>query len=159
VTFNPYVGLSKAKLRGLRRDAAKLIHASVSARKAGERQITLVNNALREAREGVHEVSDHAVVRYLERVRGVDVDAIRDEISSACESAERIVGDYLRARDGVIYCVNSESNVTTVLPLDAVIEEAERNADEMASATSQSAKRKRRVRAKREFAREAREMP
>lgn len=30
-------------------------------------------------------VSDHAVIRYLERAKGIDIDVIRDEIARLCQ--------------------------------------------------------------------------
>lgn len=66
-------------------------------------------------------VSDHAVVRYLERHQGVDVEAIRETIASSldCRSARKLVefsgGAPCKIRvDGMTYCVR-QNTVTTCL--------------------------------------------
>lgn len=38
-------------------------------------------------KRAAHKVTDHAVVRYLERVRGIDIDAIRAEIGLVVDRA------------------------------------------------------------------------
>ena len=66
-------------------------------------------------------VSDHAVVRYLERRQGVDVEAIRQSIASSLDSraARRLVefsgGAPCKINvDGMSYCVR-RNTVTTCL--------------------------------------------
>jgi hypothetical protein len=56
-----------------------------------------------------HNVSDHAVVRYLERVRGVDIARLRAKIGKAAEQAldlgacGAISGGFVyKIRDGVV---------------------------------------------------------
>ena len=123
--YNPYLGLPYAELCGRRKDYAKLLHAAVAARKAAERQLTLIVEAMEGADEArPYEASDHAVVRYLERVWGMDVSALREEIAMVCENAEPLIGDKMRGADGHLYCVNNDGFITTVLPLDAVTNEA-----------------------------------
>lgn len=39
-----------------------------------------------DTRTGI-EVTDHAIVRWLERVRGIDMDAVRAEIAAHCRTA------------------------------------------------------------------------
>lgn len=67
-------------------------------------------------------VSDHAVVRYLERRQGVDIEAIRQTIASSLDSraARRLVefsgGAPCKINvDGMSYCVR-RNTVTTCLP-------------------------------------------
>ena len=60
------------------------------------------------------EVSDHAVLRYLERVRGIDVEAARAEIAAITGIAASL-GAKEAARDGHVYVLRGYT-VTTVLP-------------------------------------------
>jgi hypothetical protein len=133
--YNPYIGLPYAELCGRRKDYAKLLHAAVAARKAAERQLTLIVEAINGADEArPFEASDHAVIRYLERVRGVDVGAIREEIAITCEQGAALVGDKMRGADGFLYCCNNDGFITTVLPLDAVVERQRSRSEQCANA-------------------------
>lgn len=67
-------------------------------------------------------VTDHAMVRFLERAGGVEVEALRLQIEASLErahSAARAMSehDYLVRVDGLIFVVRGEA-VTTVLPDD-----------------------------------------
>lgn len=60
-------------------------------------------------------VSDHAVVRYLERVKGVDVEALRAEIVALLATAEPDgIGAY-RTSDGLLIAVSSEAGVVSTI--------------------------------------------
>lgn len=66
------------------------------------------------------DVSDHALVRFLERCGGMDVEAMRIALSASlarAHSAARSLGqsDYLITIDGHVFVVRGET-VTTVLP-------------------------------------------
>lgn len=66
------------------------------------------------------QVSDHALVRFLQRVAGVDVEALRVEIARSLDraavAAERIGGgDYTIRAEGVTYRIK-KGVVTTVYP-------------------------------------------
>jgi hypothetical protein len=134
-----------------------MLHAAVAARKAAERQLTLIVEAIDGADEArPFEASDHAVVRYLERVRGVDVSAVREEIAMTCERATALIGDKMRGADGFLYCCNNDGFITTVLPLDAVVDEAAESERAMRERPP-SGKHRRTIRAKRAFIRDAEE--
>lgn len=123
VSLNPYSGLTYAELCGKRKDYARLKDAGVAARKEAERHLNLIGAAMEDCRpsRGI-EVSDHAVVRYLERVRGMDVDAIRAEIAEQVRRGTQIAAERIRGgRLKEIYVVNGAGHVTTVLPADALI--------------------------------------
>ena len=67
------------------------------------------------------EVTDHAIVRYLERVLGVDLDGVREVIVRSLDSqrARRLVEFGGGARctitvDGIVFCLRGQT-VTTVL--------------------------------------------
>ena len=61
-------------------------------------------------------ISDHAVVRYLERIKGVDIEAVRAEIMALCahafetEAQAMVVG-------GHRYVIATDMTVTTVEPI------------------------------------------
>ena len=46
------------------------------------------------------QVTDHALVRYLERSRGLNVEAIRREIAQACVAAVRVGSLSFKTHDG-----------------------------------------------------------
>lgn len=62
-------------------------------------------------------ISDHAIVRYMQRVHGIDLDAIRDEIVGCDHKALKLpdgqfgVGSHkIRVRDGVVVTVVTRSS-------------------------------------------------
>lgn len=64
-------------------------------------------------------ISDHALVRFLERGGDLDLEALRHRLSASlarAHSAARSIGstDYLIRADGLIFCVRHDT-VTTVL--------------------------------------------
>lgn len=119
---NPYAGLSHAELLGRRKDFARLKDAGIHARKAAERNLDLIGKALLNPgpRRGV-EVSDHAILRYLERVKGFDIEAMRVEICDAVRTGHQVASERIRGKGKEIYVVNGEGYVTTVLPASALI--------------------------------------
>ena len=60
-------------------------------------------------------ISDHAIVRYLERVRGLDMKEVRTEISEAVEAAEEHPTCGGVVRDGHVFKLRGDT-VTTVVP-------------------------------------------
>jgi hypothetical protein len=58
-------------------------------------------------------VTDHAVIRYLERVRGLDVEAIRAEIAAECSAAVAVGATRLRRGD-LDYRIRGKS-ITTIV--------------------------------------------
>lgn len=67
------------------------------------------------------EVTDHAIVRYMERILGVELDGVREQIASSLDSprARRLVefggGAPCKVTvAGVVYCMQGHT-VTTVL--------------------------------------------
>jgi hypothetical protein len=64
-------------------------------------------------------VSDHALLRFLERAGGLDIDELRTRLATSlarAHAAARTLGDsdYLIRSDGMVYVVRGET-VTTVL--------------------------------------------
>ena len=59
-------------------------------------------------------ITDHAVIRYLGQVRGVDIDAIRAEIGRIVDLAEEHEGCSGVRADGFTYKIRGDS-VTTVV--------------------------------------------
>lgn len=65
-------------------------------------------------KKAIHPVTDHAVVRYLERVQGVDIDALRAEIGRiADDGLER--GAAAVNHDGFRYVLAGDRVVTVEL--------------------------------------------
>ncbi|MGO4872768.1 MAG: hypothetical protein ACLPGW_19550 [Roseiarcus sp.] len=68
-------------------------------------------------------VSDHALVRFLERAGGLDVEALRARLTAslarACDAAETLrLAEFTVKADGLAYLV-SRGIVVTVMPDDA----------------------------------------
>jgi len=59
-------------------------------------------------------VSDHAVIRYMERVMGLDMDVVRHEIARKVDKAMDHPGCSAIIVDGMEYCLKGQT-VTTVL--------------------------------------------
>lgn len=60
-------------------------------------------------------VTDHAVIRYLERVQGVDVEAVRREIGERVAIAEDHPGCSGVVIDGLRYTI-VDGHITTIKP-------------------------------------------
>lgn len=56
-------------------------------------------------------VTDHALIRYLERARGIDIELIREHIALLCGPAAAVGAKNLR-RDGVCYVLRGNTVVT-----------------------------------------------
>lgn len=61
-------------------------------------------------------VSDHAVLRYLERVMGFDIDGVRAHIRGVCAPAAAIGASCVQA-EGVRFMIGDNGCVSTVTPL------------------------------------------
>ena len=66
----------------------------------------------------LHPVTDHAVIRYLERVDGVDVDAIRARIGQTVDKAVEL-GASSAVSGGFRYVIGENGAVVTVLQVHA----------------------------------------
>ena len=128
VGLNPYGGLSHAELIGRRKDYARLKDAAIASRKHAEQNLALIGRALEDPRprRGI-EASDHAVLRFLERVKGVDIESIRVEIAERVRNGHQIAGERIRGRDKEIYVINGDGFITTVLPAEALIQQIKRD--------------------------------
>ncbi len=59
-------------------------------------------------------VTDHALLRYLERAKGIDIDAIRDELGHVVDKAIEM-GAGAAVVDGVKYILRERSVITVAL--------------------------------------------
>jgi hypothetical protein len=113
-----------SELAAVRADLGSLMHvhgAAVSRLRVEAEAITAILHA-RERPE--FEVTDHAVVRWLEKVRGQSMDALRSEIAAAASEAKR-AGDGATCRakgdavaytkDGVTFVVARRNSIVTVV--------------------------------------------
>lgn len=75
-------------------------------------------------------ISDHALIRYLERVKGFDLEPIRREIEKVCQKASGGSGQRRLSVDGFTYMI-SNNRVTTVVfgstPQGAALKQAKHN--------------------------------
>jgi hypothetical protein len=94
LSLNPYDGLTYAELCGRRKDYARLKDTTVAIRKEAERHLDLIGKAFDNTRprRGI-EASDHAVLRYLERVKGFDIEAIRAEIQTEVQHGQQVASE------------------------------------------------------------------
>lgn len=60
-------------------------------------------------------VTDHAVLRYLERVKGVDIEAVRDHIAGLCKGVQ--IARAVRAEN--MEFVIKDCTVVSVIPVQA----------------------------------------
>ena len=64
----------------------------------------------------VRSVSDHALLRYLERHKGIDMEAVRDEIRTMANEAEPLKDRETHAHpSGVVMIIGADGQVITVL--------------------------------------------
>ena len=61
-------------------------------------------------------MSDHAIVRYLDRVRGVDIEGVKSEIMAVAGGAAALGAKAVR-RGGSCYVID-RGTIITVLPTD-----------------------------------------
>lgn len=59
-------------------------------------------------------VTDHAVLRYLERVKGIDINAVRNELGHVVDTAVKM-GAGAAVVDGIKYVLNERTIVTAAL--------------------------------------------
>lgn len=66
---------------------------------------------------------DHAVMRYLERVHGVDLAAVRTEMTDAYQRGETMAGGAIVVSDGNCFLRTKKGFVKTMMPLEWLREE------------------------------------
>lgn len=115
--------MSDSDLNNLCRELAREINARNQATKELRMRFDLAKMEKERRRTettlGLH-ISDHAVLRYLERHKGVDIQAAREEIAVMGRRAGRLgSGDmYARRRDevtGLTMGINEETNTITTV--------------------------------------------
>ena len=81
-----------------------------------ERERLLEKLAKRGRSMRVRIVTDHALLRYLERHKGIDLDAIRDEIRGLADEALAFKdGEHYRHPNGVVMVLGNKGKVVTIL--------------------------------------------
>lgn len=106
------------------------VENAISVRLADVRRAKAALKA-RMADEGALErpVTDHAIVRYLERCTGLDVEAIRETVRGMVdESKPAADGDFMLHPSGVVFVIGAEGQVVTVLSPEQVAERPYRKA-------------------------------
>ena len=113
---NPYAGMSIPALETFKLEYETSRECLAELRKQLGAELAMVNDAIAIARpkRGLG-ISDHAVLRYMERVRGIDTEAIRSEIQEAVASGQQIAPDAIAGNKREAYIL-SGGQVVTVLP-------------------------------------------
>jgi len=116
---NPYMGLSAQALDSFRSEYETSRDCLTDLRATLGDELAKVNQAISVARpaRGLN-ISDHAVLRYMERVRGVDMEAIRAEIAAAVAEGQQIAPDTVAGTKREAYIL-AHGQVVTVLPAGA----------------------------------------
>lgn len=118
------VGMDDAALKNLQHEIGR----EINLRSAAIATLRCRLDAVRRERErratatthGVH-ISDHAVIRFLERHKGIDVQAAREEIAQIALRSGRRGVRYDRAIDaetGLRFGFNGEKNIVTTVLTD-----------------------------------------
>ena len=110
------MGLSRPALEAFKLEYETSRECLAELRKQLGAELAMVNDAIAIARpkRGLG-ISDHAVLRYMERVRGIDTEAIRSEIQEAVASGQQIAPDAIAGNKREAYIL-SGGQVVTVLP-------------------------------------------
>jgi hypothetical protein len=82
---NPYMGRSYDELRSLRADVRREISSLKLRTSRLNSTLENLNQAIIATDPAKFVVSEHAILRYLERMKGIDVSAIREEIRNKVE--------------------------------------------------------------------------
>lgn len=116
---NPFQGLTRRDLASRRADYSDMVSAAADARKDAERALELIAAVAKDAGpdRGLN-VSDHAVLRYLERVKGLDVEKLRREIADEVGAGSQVAGDRIRGKNRFVFVIRGNV-VSTVLPATA----------------------------------------
>lgn len=109
-----FQGKTTAELRAMRRDFNHAANAHRAEAQRALAQANQISRALDGAQEAPVEVSDHAVIRWLERVEGVDVAAVRLAISEIVAGSDGDAADRIIPHGEFSICM-IENRVTTVL--------------------------------------------
>jgi hypothetical protein len=106
-------GLALDDLNDLRVALGREHHEHIEAAKLSRKKLDTIKNVMFVRKNGGQiGITDHAVLRYMERYKGVDVRAVREEINAIAQHRKLIEGT-----DG-----HYEANgVTIILPQGAVI--------------------------------------
>lgn len=67
--------------------------------------------------------SDHAIVRYLERMRGVDLGEVREAMTQAYRGGEVMAGGAIVLADGLAHVRDPRGFVKTIIPLEWMSDE------------------------------------
>jgi hypothetical protein len=116
-----FPAMSSEQLASLRVDLGRVAQVKASEQTLAHSRIARITQILRSRTRSRWDVTDHAVVRYLERVKGIDLDAIRQEIASIIDgAAERVPvkGDATGlVANGLTFVVTGDGRVVTIHPI------------------------------------------
>jgi len=99
-----------SRLAEVRRDKARL-KAEMASRSPDDRAVT-----------------DHALVRFLERVEGQDVEAIRARLRAMLAECVAVGSDFMVHKEGAVFVIGTEGQVVTVITREQAQEHEHRRA-------------------------------
>lgn len=116
--------LSNESLVALRTDLGARINVAVTEQRVLRAEIARITGVLRGRAEPPFKVSDHAVVRWLERVQGFDIEAVRAEIVARVAAAQAEGAALCDAQGasveiaggGLVFVVTHDRTVATLYP-------------------------------------------
>lgn len=117
-------GKTSSELAARRADLGSLMHVHGAAVNRYRVEAEAITSVIHSRERPELEVSDHAIVRWLEKVEGFDVAALRKKIECAATAARRASGgDICRAKgdavaytkDGVTFIVARRNSIVTVV--------------------------------------------
>ena len=113
---NPYAGRSYDDLAAVRKDLlnARRVHLREADRLLSETR--KVRIAMDSADRDPIAVSEHAVIRWLERVRGMDMATVRAEIVAAINASPAVADFIVTTPEGFRLCMSEAGHVKTVMP-------------------------------------------
>jgi hypothetical protein len=113
--------LSESELMSLRFEIGQEINRLAAKRRAKLDLLALIKNemAIRaetRQRNGGFLVTDHAIVRYLERHKGLDIEAIKGEIFTLANAGKEIEGSDRVKNGSAVLAIRKEARaITTIL--------------------------------------------
>lgn len=117
---NDLLDMSSDELVALRVDLGRVVQVTNTRADRYRARIADITGELRQRERGPFEISDHALVRYLERRKGLDASAVRAEMLEEVRQASKQTKVKGKATglvvDDLVYVVARDHLVVTVYP-------------------------------------------
>lgn len=115
---NPFASLDLDVLRGLKKDMLDGMRSHQRAAKMINNHVAMIDSMIKAKAGSVppERISEHAVLRWLERTRDLDVEAVKAEIKAIIDGKVTGVGvEHVTAPSGEMMVCIVDGTVTTVL--------------------------------------------